>query len=166
MRIQFLFLLFLISGCAQFKRAEPKKPAKKIDRSFISDDKELKKLIGKKFSRQGKYSTVTDGDVTMEKYRRDNSETILTLEKGELRTETLIEKGKTISKTWQNDEVTNLTVNDPQKSTMVSLDKDGNFIHKIITRKGKKRPVCVWYEKGMTILEEDDTCTETLSGFD
>jgi hypothetical protein len=165
--MRFLPLVFLlILGCSQLKKASSNKSAKRADKATLAEDKELKKLIKARFSRKGKYSTVTDGNVTMEKYRRDDGETVLTLENEELRTETLIEKGRTITRTWQNDEVTNLTVIHSQKTTMVSLDRDGKFIHKIITRKGKKKPVCVWYEKEMTIVEEDETCVETLSGFD
>jgi outer membrane protein assembly factor BamE (lipoprotein component of BamABCDE complex) len=167
MKIIALAVFFVAFGCSTpKKKVYPAKAVKSPVAVTKEEDAKLKELINLKFSHKGKFSSVSDGDVTTEKYRRDDGETVLTLEKGELRTETLTEKGRKITRTWQDGDLTNLTVAYPKKTTMVTFDADGNFTQKIMTEKGKKKAVCVWYEGESTVRVEDDTCVETLSGLD
>ena len=59
-----------------------------MKKTKLTEDEILRAQIRRPLSRKGKYSTVSEEFITTEKYVRKNSETILTLEKGELRIET------------------------------------------------------------------------------
>ncbi len=133
----------------------------------MTEDQRLRFLIKKKISRLGKYSTVSDGDITTEKFLRKSGETILTLEKGELRTETENNSsGRVITKTWQGKVMTTFSVTTPEKSIMVLLDKKGSFVHKIITLDDNEAPEC-WYYNGKAVVPITTTeCVSLIPGFD
>lgn len=144
-----------------------KKFAVKTTKTVRMKDEELHTLLKRKIPRTGQFSTVTEGDLTTETYRREKSESLFTLEKGELRSE--VEKredGKTLTRTWQDGKLTTLTLIGEKSSTMLILDGEGNFVQKIITKEGSPEPKCWEYEgkKAQPLKPED--CLELLSGFD
>lgn len=133
----------------------------------MTEDKRLRFLIKRKISRLGKYSTVSDGDITTERFVRKSGETILTLEKGELRTETENNSsGRILTKTWQEKIITTFTETTLEKSIMVLLDKKGNFVHKIITLDDNEAPEC-WYYNGKAVVPiTTSECVSLIPGFD
>ena len=163
-----LISLFLFSSCA-IRTAKSPAPEKSLSPKVrpFTNDKFLKALVKKDILRKGKFSTVTDQDITTERYVRKDGETVLTLEKDELRTETEKAKtGKILTRTWQDGKLTTLTISGSKRTTMVLLDGDQNFVHKIITEKGKSEPLCFEYEEGQPSQMEASSCLELLSGFD
>lgn len=162
------FLIFLLLvGCANFRITRAKKPVPKNSAAIALQKKDpISKMIKKKIPRTGIYSTVTDGDITTEIFRREDSESIFTLEKNELRTETeKMKNGVVLTRTWQDDLMTTLTLTGSKRTTMVVFDKDGDYTQKIVTEKGKERPECFQYEGGKPVKMEEDSCLELISGF-
>lgn len=120
----------------------------------------------KEISRKGSYSTVTDQDVTTERYKRTDGETILTLERGELRTETEKKKsGTQLTRTWQDGYVTSITYSGSKRTSMVLLDRTGSFVHKIITEKGSSEPYCFQYRKKKAFPMNNSDCVGLIPGF-
>ncbi len=160
-------IFFLLIGCASFRTSPPLvTPAKKKPRPVVSRDEALKKYALKDIPRLGKLSTTTDGDITTEFYRRADGETIITLEKGELRTE--VEKRKSgliLTRTWQDGLLTSLTLSGTKRTTLVVFDRDGKFSQKIVTEKGKEEASCYQYEGEKALRMEAENCLELISGF-
>ncbi len=163
----FLFILVTSSCALRFSTPADKKRFKKENIAKVTEDEILRSLIRRKFSREGKYSTVSEDFVTTERYVRKNSVTILTLEKGKLRVET--EKnhsGRVLTKTWQGDVLTSFMVTRPEKSILVLFDSKGGFLHKIVTRDDEETPECYHYT-GKTVVAMNDTeCISLIPGFD
>ncbi len=123
-------------------------------------------MITKKISRSGVYTTVTEGDITTEIFRREDGESIFTLEKNQLRTETeKMKNGLVLTRTWQDDLMTTLTLTGSKRTTLVVFDKDGNYSQKIVTEKGKEKPECTQFEEGKAIKMDEENCLELISGF-
>ncbi len=147
------------------RSSRAKKSSPYLTRPFTSD-KFLRKLMKKEISREGKYTTVSDNDITTERFLRPEGETILTLEKGELRTE--VEKansGKVLTRTWQDGKLTTFTVSGTKRTTMVLLDEKGNFVHKIITEKDSSEPYCFRYKKKRQFRIKNSECMGLIPGF-
>lgn len=120
----------------------------------------------KEFSREGKYSTVTDNDITTERYKRGDGETILTLEKDELRTEVeKLNSGKITTRTWQDGKMTTLTITGTSRTTMVLLDGKENFVHKIITEKESPESHCFSYKDNRPVRMKKSECLGLIPGF-
>ncbi len=164
--MRFLIILLLV-GCSNFRTSPAKKvTSKKVIPVAESRDKILKKYAVKTVSREGQFSTSTEGDITTEFYRRENGETILTLEKGELRTE--VEKknsGLMLTRTWQEGKMTTLTLSGTKRTTLVVFDGDGKFTQKIVTEKGKDEAACFQYQAGKPRQIEAENCLELISSF-
>lgn len=169
MRVLLLSLLVLIGSCAEFRRSTPaeRKHFRKTKQSKLTEDELLKNLIQRPISRKGKFSTVSEDFITTERYVRKNSETLLTLEKGELRIETeKSNSGRVITKTWQDGQLTSFTVTRPEKSILVLFDRKGNFLHKIITKDDDETPDCFQYTGKSVIPLNDTECISLIPGFD
>lgn len=168
MRISFaLIFLILVSSCAvrTVKPPAEKKVTSQVTRPF-TNDKFLKKLLKKDINRKGKFSTVTEGDISTERFVRKDGETILTLEKDELRTEVEKSKsGKVLTRTWQDGKLTTLTLSGTKRTTMVLLDEDEKFVHKIITEKGSPDASCFRYEGRKPVPMESSDCLGLIPGF-
>jgi hypothetical protein len=168
MRISTAFIvLFLISSCAvrTVKPPQKKKFTSQVSRPFTNDNF-LRKLLKKEVSRKGKYSTVTNEDITTERYVRGDGETILTLEKDELRTEVEKSKsGKVLTRTWQDGKLTTLTISGTKRTTMVLLDEEEKFVHKIVTEKGSPDASCFRYEGRKPVPMESSDCLGLIPGF-
>jgi hypothetical protein len=169
MRVLCLIILIVFSSCASFRISKPaeKKQFKKERFSKLSEDERLKVLIKRPISRKGKFSTVSEDFITTEKYVRKNSETILTLEKGELRIET--EKnnsGRTITKTYQDGILTSFTITRPEKSILVLFDRDGDFVHKVVTKDDNELPECYQYTGKSVITLTESECVGLIPGFE
>lgn len=164
--MRFLIFLLIIS-CSSFRISPAKKAtSKKIIPVAESRDKILKKYALKKVSREGQFSTSSEGDITTEFYRRETGETIVTLEKGELRTE--VEKknsGLMLTRTWQNGKMTTLTLSGTKRTTLVVFDSEGKFTQKIVTEKGKNEAACFQYEQGKARQIGEENCLELISAF-
>lgn len=162
-----LIFLLLTFSCAVRKDSAPARKNVSEDKThpFLSE-KALRKILEKEFSREGKYSTVTDDDITTERYKRDDGETILTLEKGELRTEVLKKNsGKTITRTWQDRKITTLTITGTLRTTMVLLNDKEKFVHKIITEKESPEALCFRYRAGRPVRMKNSDCLGLIPGF-
>lgn len=163
-----LVLIFILAACSNFRPSTSSaKEIKKTRVSRMTEDQRLQQLVRRKISRKGKFSTVSEDFVTTERYVRKNSETILTLEKGELRIET--EKnnsGRVITKTWQDGALTSFTITRPEKSILILFGDKGNFLHKIVTRDDEETPDCYHYN-GKRVVELNDTeCIGLIPGFE
>ncbi len=162
------FLIFLLLvGCANFRITRAKKPVPKNQAKSSALKKDpFQKMITKKIPRTGIYSTVTEGDVTTEIFRREDSESIFTLEKNELRTETeKMKNGVVLTRTWQDDLMTTMTLTGSKRTTMVVFDRDGRISQKIVTQKGKKKPECFQFEDDKSLKMAEEDCLELISGF-
>lgn len=165
-----LSLIFLLlSSCAQLRVSSDadKKRFRTVKVSKMTEDEELKKLIKRKISRNGKYSIVSQDLITKEKYTRPGSHSVITREKGELRIET--EKnnsGRVITKTWQDGILTSFTVSRPERSILILFDRKGNFVHKIVTREGDETPDCYHYTGTAVMTLSPNECLDLLPGFD
>lgn len=168
MRSFLLLSLFLLYSCASRSPGpELKKPEIRPKQSSYLKERDIRKLVTKPIPRTGKYSTVSDNDITTERYKREDSETILTMENGELRTE--IEKmksGRVLTRTWQAGIMTGLTITGSKRTTMIVLDKSGNFVQKLIADKGRQNPRCFEYSGDEPVAMNEDSCLELISGFD
>lgn len=164
--MRFLIFLLIIS-CSNFRISPAKKsPVKKYAPVAESRDKILKKYAAKVISREGKLSSTTEGDITTEFYRRSDGETIVTLEKGELRTEVEKRKsGLTLTRTWQDGLMTTLTLSGSKRTTLVVFDREGKFSQKIVTEKGKDEAACFQYEADKPRQVEAENCLELISSF-
>lgn len=127
----------------------------------------LSGYLKKKVPRTGTLSTVTDGDVTTETFKREDGDSVFVLENGNLRTET--EKRKTglmFTRTWQDGILTSLMVAGSKRTTLVYFDKEGHFLNKIVTTKGEESPACYRYEGKKAVLLENTDCLELIPEFD
>lgn len=169
MRIFLLLCFFLVFSCAT--RAPEERKLKKSEtrpkQTTYLKEGDMRKLVTKKIPRTGKYSTVTDHGITTERFKREDSETILTLENGELRTEVEnMKSGRVLTRTWQSGIMTGLTIAGSKRTTMIVLDKSGNFVQKLIADKGRQNPRCFEYAGGEQVPMDEDSCLELISGFD
>ncbi len=162
-------ILLLLIGCSSLRKDPPviKKTYKKTTKTRAQVDKGIIFYLKKEIPRTGTLSQTSEGDVTKEFYRREKSESIFTLEKGELRTEVeKMEDGKMLTRTWQDGKNTTLTLTEKTSTTMVILDGDGNFVQKIITKPARPDPHCWEYEGKKAFRLKKEDCLELLSGFD
>ena len=165
--IRFLLaFLIILSSCSH---APEKRPEKKKPRTVTRDvsDHLLKKYLHRKISRKGKYSTVTNENITTERYRREKGESVFTLENEELRTETeTMPGGLILTRTLDKGKITTLTLTGTARSTLVVLDGKGNFVHKIVTEKDVPEPACYTYKSKSPVLLKSDDCVGLIPGFD
>jgi hypothetical protein len=161
MRILCTLLAFLVvSSCSV-------RPVKTKHLKNLPEDEMIRTLMKRKSPRTGTYSTVTDGDVTTERFARKSSETILTLEKGELRTETENQKsGTVITRTYQDGVMTTFMLKTPTRTILVLLDKHGDFVHKFITGTEDEDFDCYRYDGDAVFPLTDTECAGLLPGFE
>lgn len=165
--ILILSILFFHSCAIRTTEHQRKKTDSSQKQSPYLKERDIRKLVTKVIPRTGKFSTVTDNNITTERYKRKDGETILTLENGELRTEVeKMKSGKLLTRTWQQGNLTSLTIAGSKRTTMIVLDKSGEFVQKLIADKGRLNPVCYEYSQGAPVLMEESSCLGLISGFD
>lgn len=159
----------MFSSCADFRRSNStdKRRFRKEKLTKLTEDARLKELIKRKISRQGKFSTVSEDFITTERYVRKQSETLITLEKGEVRIETeKSNRGRILTKTWQNGVLTSFTETRPSRSILVLFDRKGNFLHKIVTTEDDETPDCFHYTGKHVVNLTTSECIGLIPGFD
>ncbi len=159
-----LILVTLLS-CSTSRPPEvgPRPVKRALIKSKPSADNYLRVLARKTIPRKGTFSTVSDGDVTTERWRRQKSESVFILENGELRTETEnMENGPVLTRTWQDGVMTTLLFKGTTRTSLVVFDRDGNFIQKIVTEKDKFEPHCYQYENKRTFMMDAESCMELI----
>ncbi len=162
-----ILIFLLLVGCANFRITRAKKPVPKNSPAKVYQKKDpITKMITKKISRSGVFSTVTEGDVTTEIFRREDGESIFILEKNDLRTETeKMKNGVVLTRTWQDGMMTTLTLAGSKRTTMLVFDSDNDIDQKIVTEKGKPKPECTQFVDNLPTRMEDEDCLELISGF-
>ena len=162
-----LIIIFAVASCTIRPGTPADKKKKTPVQKQLSRDQVLKGYQKKKISRKGTYSTVTDGFVTTDTYRREDGESVFIYEKGDLRVETESRKsGFVLTRTWQDGILTSMMVTGKRRTTLLYFDRDGEFLNKIVTIRDKETPDCYHYQNGKAVELDDASCLSLIPDFD